>query len=84
MKYTRELVLKSCMMFLPNFNAVPQDQRPGLQEFLRLAAEEIFVNPINGQSPQDFYAAEGIIRTALLELKSVGWVEFGTVNDFWM
>lgn len=85
MKWTEELVWKAIYQVLPIEKAKEEGVKFNLPSTLNSAAVEFFIGEgtLNKEYTLDYAFASHIVREALKELNTVGYMEFGKVNKFW-
>ena len=88
MKYSQSLVWKAIGEFLPKYTVARENGvHMNLPQSLKDAAVEAFLWQFNQRSrvqQLDRLYATLVIKTALEELHSQGWMEFGDVEEYWM
>lgn len=88
MKYSQNLVWKAIGEFLPSHIAARENGvHMNLPQSLKDAAVEAFLwqfNQLGKEQPIGKLYATLVIKTALEELHSQGWMEFGDVEEYWM
>lgn len=87
MKYSEKLVWKAVYELVPNYKIVKEnDVSLNLPQCLNHTAITIFLkignNAISSLGMNECYAAH-IVQDALREINSVGWMTFGTQEDYW-
>lgn len=87
MKYSEELVWKAVGEFMTDIlSAKALGCRMNLPSALKDAAAECFLisETTEYKTNLDKVFAASIIRSMLQELHSVGWMTFGSVNEYWI
>ena len=81
MKYSMKCLDKALLLILPDSDQWPNSiQRPTR---LDMAAKELFMYPFKySLDIKEFEISTIVIRTAMIELSTDGWMTFGTVDDF--
>ena len=80
MKYSMICLDRAIEIALPTCSKWPKTI--GRTTLLDMAAKQFFMYPEKFMGHNEMFAAF-VVREALVELSTVGWITFGDVDEFW-
>ncbi len=80
MKYSMACLDKALLIMLPSSKVWPNSINYPAR--VDMAAKEFFMYPEKFKGQDEIFAAF-VVREAMIELATVGWMTFGDIDNFW-